>query len=287
MGRTPCYAADIVIFSSREHAIPGLRDCCPKFELRPETSEHLTIPAALLYLNHMKIESITNMGLQRDNNEDRHLVHILDKDHALLVVADGMGGHAAGEVAAQLALDSLENYRPSGPDICLELLHCIETAQNRIMERSLAVPAFRGMGTTLTALFLAGKSAYWVHVGDTRIYHYHRGSLIRITEDHTVAGMLLKRGEIDREEARYHPYASVLTRCVGCDRYESDSGVFSVEEGDFVLLSSDGLHDLMSDEQIADFISEKTEIKVKLQRMVSACLEAGGMDNITAVLAAI
>ncbi len=102
----------------------------------------------------MRIESITHQGLQRKNNEDRYMVNLLDNDCALLVIADGMGGHAAGEVAAELALESFEGYRPGGPDISAELLNQIEEAQKSIMERSRAVPSLRGMGTTLTALFL-------------------------------------------------------------------------------------------------------------------------------------
>ncbi len=235
----------------------------------------------------MQIESITHQGLLRKNNEDRHLVNVLDKECALLVIADGMGGHAAGEVAAELALESFEAYRPGGPDIGAELLDQIEEAQKSVIERSRAVPSFRGMGTTLTALFVTGGSAFWVHVGDTRIYHLHEGSLIRITEDHTIAGMLLKKGEITREQARLHPYGSVLTRCVGCERHEPDAGAFGLTEGDFVLLSSDGLHDLMTDEQIAAVLSARIPMTEKLDRMLSACLKAGGRDNITAVIAGI
>ncbi len=235
----------------------------------------------------MRIESITHQGLQRKNNEDRYMVNLLDNDCALLVIADGMGGHAAGEVAAELALESFEGYRPGGPDIGAELLDQIEKAQKSIMGSSRALPSLRGMGTTLTALFLTGRSAFWAHVGDTRIYHLHEGSLIRITEDHTMAGMLLKKGEITREQARFHPYGNVLTRCLGCDRHEPDSGAFGLTEGDYVLLSSDGLHDLISDEQIAAFLSEDITLTEKLDRMLSACLQAGGRDNITAVIAGI
>ena len=235
----------------------------------------------------MRIESITHLGLQRKNNEDRHLVNLLDNDCALLVIADGMGGHAAGEVAAELALDAFEGYRPGGPDISAELLNKIEQAQNTIMERSRAMPSLRGMGTTLTALFLTGRSAFWAHVGDTRIYHLRKGSLIRITEDHTMAGMLLQKGEITREQARLHPYGNVLTRCVGCEQHEPDSGAFGLTDGDYVLLSSDGLHDLISDDQIAAFLSEDAALKAKLDRMISTCLHAGGRDNITAVIAQI
>jgi protein phosphatase len=235
----------------------------------------------------MRIESITHQGFERKNNEDRYMVNLLDNDCALLVIADGMGGHAAGEIAAELALESFEGYRPGGPDISAELLNQIEEAQKKIMERSFALPSLSGMGTTLTALFLTGRSAFWAHVGDTRIYHLHKGSLIRITEDHTMAGMLFKKGDITREQARFHPYGNVLTRCVGCEQHEPDSGAFGLTDGDYVLLSSDGLHDLISDEQIAAFLSEDITLKGKLNRMISACLQAGGRDNITAVIAGI
>jgi PPM family protein phosphatase len=233
----------------------------------------------------MQIESVTHPGLYRPNNEDRCLVNALDNDHALLAIADGMGGHAAGEVAAQIAVECLEEFNPGAPDIIAEIINRIEQAQRAILERSRLDRSLMGMGTTLTALFLDGRSAFWTHVGDTRIYHLHEGSLTRITEDHTIPGMLFKKGEITREQARFHPYGNVLTRCLGCgEQHEPDSGAFDLREGDFVLLSSDGLHDLMADEQIAAILSAHTPLRDKLNEMVSICLEAGGKDNITAVI---
>ncbi len=238
--------------------------------------------------SNMQIESITHPGLHRANNEDRCLVNVLDNDHALLAIADGMGGHAAGEVAAQISLECLGEFSPGDSDIIAELVNRIEQAQRSILERSRLGRSLMGMGTTLTALFLDGRSAFWAHVGDTRIYRLHEGSLSRITEDHTIPGMLLKKGEITTEQARLHPYGNVLTRCLGCgERHEPDSGAFDLAEGDFVLLSSDGLHDLMADEQIAAILSAHISLKDKLNQMVSICLEAGGRDNITAVLAGI
>ncbi len=238
--------------------------------------------------SNMQIESITHLGLHRANNEDRCLVNVLDNDHALLAIADVMGGHAAGEVAAQTALECLGEFSPGDSDIIAELVNRIEQVQRSILERSRLDRSLRGMGTTLTALFLDGKSAFWGHVGDTRIYHLHEGSLTRITEDHTIPGMLLKKGEITSEQARLHPYGNVLTRCLGCgEQHAPDSGAFDLAEGDFVLLSSDGLHDLMADEQIAAILSAHISLTDKLNRMVSICLEAGGRDNITAVLGVI
>jgi len=236
----------------------------------------------------MQIESITHPGFHRANNEDRFLVNALDDDHALLAIADGMGGHAAGEIAAQIALECLGGFSPGDSDIIAEIVNRIEQAQRSILERSRLEPSLRGMGTTLTALFIDGRSAFWAHVGDTRIYHLHEGSLTRITEDHTFPGMLLKKGEITMEQARFHPYGNVLTRCLGCgERHEPDSGAFGLTEGDYVLLSSDGLHDLIADEQIAAILSADIPLRDKLNQLVSRCLEAGGSDNITAVIARI
>jgi serine/threonine protein phosphatase PrpC len=235
----------------------------------------------------MIIESTTHVGLHRKNNEDRFLVNVLDDERTLLVIADGMGGHAAGEIAAELAVSTFEGYRPTGPDICAELRERMQKAQEAVVARSLAVPSCHGMGTTLSALMLVGRSAFWAHVGDTRIYHLRQGALVCITDDHTVAGMLLKNGEITREQARVHPYSSVLTRCLGCEHHEPDSGGFELTDGDCVLLTSDGLHDLIPESQIAAFLSADLPLAEKLAAMVDACLDAGGRDNITAVMAGI
>lgn len=243
-------------------------------------------PLFVLEFMEMQIDSITHQGFHRDNNEDRCLVKVLDSDRALLVIADGMGGHAGGEIAAELALESFDDYMPRS-DIVSELQGQIEEAHRSVFKSSLTNASLRGMGTTLTALFLTGRAAFWAHVGDTRIYHFHNGSLNRITEDHTVAGMLLKKGEITREQARVHPYSNVLTRCVGCERHEPDSGSFDFTDGDIILLSSDGLHDQITDESITAILAADVTITEKLQRMISACLQAGGRDNITAVIAGI
>jgi protein phosphatase len=235
----------------------------------------------------MQIESITHQGFYRTNNEDRYLADVLDNGSALLVVADGMGGHAAGEVAAQLAVDSFAGFLPCGVDIDAELRRKIEEAHDKILEYSQKDFSLRGMGTTISALFITGGSAFWAHVGDTRIYHLHKGLLTRITEDHTIPGTLLKRGDITMEEARLHPYKNVLTRCAGCEHHEADSGVFDLAQGDCVLLSSDGLHDLIPDEKIADVLTDSIPMKEKLDWLISRSLEAGGRDNITAVLCTI
>ncbi len=235
----------------------------------------------------MHIESITNIGLHRDNNEDRFLAKAMDEKIALLVIADGMGGHAAGEIAAEIAVGAFEGFCPAEADTGAELVARVGRAQEAVIARARAVSSLNGMGTTLTALVISGQSAFWAHVGDTRIYLYRKGGLLRITEDHTVAGMLLKDGKITREQARVHPYSGVLTRCVGCEEYEPDTGDFELARGDLVFLSTDGLHDLLPDESIASILGARRALSEKLTDLVAACLKEGGRDNITAIIAGI
>lgn len=238
-------------------------------------------------LGRMQIESATHQGYRRTNNEDRFLVRYFAGQCALLVIADGMGGHAAGEIAAQLAVDCFQRFVPSESDINGDLAAQMDAAHDDILKESLSDLSMTGMGTTLTALFINGSSAHWAHLGDTRIYLLHDDILSRITNDHTLAGDLLKRGDITKEEARFHPYGNILTRCAGCEQHTPDSGSFALHDGDLVLLSSDGLHDLISDEEIYTALSADIPLAARLQLMIDRCLEAGGRDNITGVLASI
>lgn len=233
----------------------------------------------------MLVESITHKGLVRHNNEDRSLVRTFEDGSVLLAVADGMGGHAAGEVAAGLAVECLKNFDPHAQGPAEGFLDSVEEAQKSILEASRADASLQGMGTTLTAVLVIGPTAYWAQVGDSRLYLFRRGVLEQKTEDHTIPGMLLKKGEISKEEARLHPYSNVLTRCLGCERFKPDTSLFAIHEGDLVLLSSDGLHDLIPDEEIAAVLGAENGLREKLEQMVAKCLQKGGKDNITAILA--
>ncbi len=232
----------------------------------------------------MLIESATHLGLVRENNEDRFLVKRFEDGSVLLAVADGMGGHAGGEVAAGLAMESLSNLDHTGADPLDKILRAILEAQSFILEASHFDRSLKGMGTTLTAVLVSGGSAHWAQVGDSRLYLFRDGKLHQITEDHTIPGMLLKKGEITREQARTHPYGNVLLKCIGCDLVDPDSGVFEVSDGDILMLSSDGLHDLIAEEQIESILGLDIGLKERLDTLVQKCLESGGRDNITGIL---
>ncbi len=232
----------------------------------------------------MLIESATHLGLIRENNEDRFLVKRFENGSVLLAVADGMGGHAGGEVAAELAIESLTSLDGNGADPVDGILHAVGQAQKFILEASRFDRSFKGMGTTLTAVLVRDGSAHWTQVGDSRLCLFRDGILHRITDDHTIPGMLLKKGEITKEQARVHPYGNVLLRCIGCDRFEPDSGVFEVRSADILMLSSDGLHDLIPDDEIQAVLGRDTGLREKLDALVQKSLDAGGRDNITAIL---
>lgn len=235
----------------------------------------------------MQIESATHQGLVRQNNEDRFLVKHFENGTTLLALADGMGGHAGGEIAAELALENLIVLSFDASDPGGGLLAAFGEAHKAILDAARFDSALIGMGTTLTAALIFNKTAYWVHVGDSRLYLFHAGNLDQVTCDHTIPGELLRRGEISREQARVHPYGNVLMRCAGCQRFEPETGAFEIEAGDLLMLSSDGLHDLIPDSLLKSILARDTSLADKLDKMFNRCLAAGGRDNITSILAGI
>ncbi len=233
----------------------------------------------------VKIHSLSHLGLIRANNEDRFFMKEYGSESIFLVIADGMGGHAAGEKAAQIAVDTMAAFDPNRRRIGKHLVELVQLAEMNIRRHSEADASLRGMGTTLTACYLKKAAAFWVHVGDTRLYLFRQGALTRITNDHTIPGRLMKNGELDEEGARLHPLRNMLLRCVGCEDAEPDEGSFSVQQGDVIMLSSDGLHDAVTAERVASILDSGESLEEKMELLVKAALEAGGRDNITVVAA--
>ena len=231
----------------------------------------------------MKFFSITHKGLVRSNNEDHCYVRSFDNGAVLLSLADGMGGHAAGEKAAQIAVDTVHTFESGLGDPESQLARLVETAHGKVLEASLQEMSHRGMGTTLTAAFVNDGVVYWAHVGDSRLYLLRGTDLVQVTDDHTIPGLLLKEGEITRDMMMTHPLRNMLLRCVGCEKFEPDRGHFGVREGDLFLLSTDGLHDLVPEDAILSILCSDADLEGKLAALVRAALEAGGRDNITVV----
>jgi len=233
----------------------------------------------------MKIVSATHRGLIREINEDRLLGRVFGEAIALLAVADGLGGHEAGEHAAQAAVTILETLDIEAPDIERSLVQLVRTANRVILEASIRNLSFKGMGTTLTAALLRAGTAYWAHVGDSRLYLFRQGLLLQITEDQTPLAILVRRGDLTKEEARRHPLRNLITSCLGREKYEIESGALELRTDDMLLLTTDGLHGSISEADLVALLKQNLSLDAKVEALIEAALSAGGQDNITVVAA--
>lgn len=235
----------------------------------------------------------SDVGLVRKHNEDR--VSVLPPDKTpfggpLLVVADGLGGHAAGEVASQIAVDEVTRVVTSEEGSLCELLRRgIEAAHREILARSGADEELHGMGTTCTALGLRDGRAHLAHVGDTRAYRLRDGALIQLSRDHTVVQELLDEAVIRAAEAEVHPAAHVLTRALGMDEPLAVDVRMLEEEvlpGDRFLLCSDGLSGQVSDRELARALGS-ADLEAACDHLVRMARNSGGPDNITVAVTAV
>jgi serine/threonine protein phosphatase PrpC len=227
----------------------------------------------------------SDVGLVRSNNQDSAYA-----GPHLLVVADGMGGHAGGDVASSVAIAALAplDGESHGPDDALdELERALEEAREEIISRSESNPELAGMGTTVTAILRAGNKLAMVHLGDSRGYLLRDGVLTQVTTDHTFVQHLVNTGKITPEEAETHPQRSVVMRVLGDFDVDiaPDLSVREARAGDRWLLCSDGLSGFVSGETIARTLYELTDVDTCAERLVQLALRAGGGDNVTVVVA--
>jgi protein phosphatase len=225
----------------------------------------------------------THRGRLRNNNEDSHWPTSAGRSTGSLVVmvADGMGGAAGGEIASTVAVETASEGDGS-------LIDRIDRANFRIYERSLADPSLAGMGTTLTMIeFGPDGSARLAHVGDSRAYLWREGDIEQISEDHTVVAEQLAAGRITEADIAHHPQRSMLTRVLGLTPdVEVDEVEFELEAGDRLLVCSDGLTNMVDDDRIAQIMSEGSPEEIAWN-LVEAANRAGGHDNITVVVVAV
>jgi serine/threonine protein phosphatase PrpC len=242
----------------------------------------------------------TDVGKKREMNEDNFLV---DKKLSLFIVADGMGGHASGEVASQLAVhefravveankETLERFASGDgsvrPQEVLTLLEsAVQGAGSTIYQKGQAEPEKRGMGTTTSALLIAGDRGFIAHVGDSRIYMLRSGQVVQLTEDHSLVNELIRRGKITKEGIEgspYKAYKNAVTRAVGVyETVQGDTIDFEILPGDQFLLCSDGLHAYLDDQRIIDLLAREDITEVP-KALVDHANASGGHDNITALV---
>lgn len=236
----------------------------------------------------MNAHVVSDIGLVRESNEDNYIF----MPPNLFVVADGMGGHLAGEIASKHAMIVMQEFLSSNSthgDIALLLERSIHEANEQIYKLAVANKEYSGMGTTITAAFLDRKKLYWAHVGDSRLYQINESSIIQLTSDHSFVGELVKNGTINAEEARNHPQRNLLTRAIGVDSsVQIDTGTIELTGGDSILLCTDGLTNLVTDQTIYEIIRKKEATPVLLvEDLVNHAKAAGGHDNITVIWARI
>ena len=227
----------------------------------------------------------SDVGLVRANNQDSAYA-----GPHLLVVADGMGGHAGGDVASSVAIAALAplDGESHGPDDALdELERALEAARDEIVARTEAEPDLAGMGTTVTAILRAGNKHAMVHLGDSRGYLLRDGALTQVTTDHTFVQHLVNTGKITPEEAEHHPQRSVVMRVLGDfdPDVAPDLSVREARPGDRWLLCSDGLSGFVSGDTIAETLRDVSDVDACADRLVQLALRAGGGDNVTVIVA--
>jgi serine/threonine protein phosphatase PrpC len=249
----------------------------------------------------LSFSAATDVGKKREINEDNFLV---DKKLQLFVVADGMGGHASGEVASQLAVhefraavesnkDMIERFatgdtsvRPQ--DILAMLESAIHSAGSAVYQRGQEEPEKRGMGTTTSALLITGERGFIAHVGDSRIYMLRAGQVVQLTEDHSLLNELIRRGKITKEgfeDSPYKAYKNAVTRAVGVyETVQGDTIDFEILPGDQFLICSDGLHAYLDDAKIIELLRAGDAATDVAQKLVAHANAGGGHDNITALV---
>lgn len=224
--------------------------------------------------------SRTDIGYVRDHNEDSLIII-----PPLFAVADGMGGHEAGEIASEITVNTLAELAPSHLD-AEGLTAAVEAANYNVMKAPRQGIGRDGMGTTLTAAMLEGERLLIAQVGDSRAYLLHKGHLQQITRDHSLMADLIEAGQITPEEARVHPNRSVITRAIGSDIHmRPDIYELNVDTGDRILLCSDGLSSMISNNAIESIMRRQSDAQHCADELVTAALENGGADNVTVVVA--
>lgn len=247
---------------------------------------------------NVKAFVLSDLGNIRTNNEDVGMFYRIADDAVtlekgyLLMVADGMGGHKAGEVASKLAVETVskEYFRVNGSNGSVEknLAKAFAMANKKIFDLAASQKSFHGMGTTCTALVVVGDAVYYAHAGDSRAYLFKDNTIHRITEDHTYVQEMVKSGAISAEEADTHPKRNILTNAMGTKtdlRIDTGKCEMNFSIGDRLMLCSDGLYDYIPESELTQILGTYATLQEAAEYMISETKKRGAHDNITVVLA--
>ncbi|MFF2015968.1 MULTISPECIES: Stp1/IreP family PP2C-type Ser/Thr phosphatase [Paenibacillus] len=235
---------------------------------------------------------VSDIGRVRSVNEDSVWIGVTRYGYTLGIIADGMGGHLAGDTASRLALesikDTLDNLGPdvSGEELSATLSSAILKANDVVFKEASSDEKYHNMGTTVVAVLLNGSNGFIGHIGDSRAYMIRDGNAVQLTEDHTLVNELFKNGQISLEELDNHPRKNVLTRALGTDAETSvDLAPIKLEAGEVLLLCSDGLSNFVSTEHLAKVAGiQEISLEERADRLLQLALLAGGGDNISVAM---
>lgn len=238
----------------------------------------------------MEVYFQSDIGKRRKSNQDYTATFTNQKNQLLALLADGMGGHQAGDIASRQAVEEIgiawEATTIDDSEKAVQwFLQHIQQANQRIFEKGQSQPTLSGMGTTLEVVTILDNHLALAHVGDSRIYLFREQRLIALTEDHSLVNALLKSGEITQEMAENHPRKNIITRSLGMPgSLEVDVAIHKIEDHDQLLLCSDGLTNMVSEPKIAQILLEAASLQDASQRLIEEANAKGGLDNITVLL---
>ncbi len=240
----------------------------------------------------MLVSGYSDKGIVRNSNQDAFQIGMTDDGISWAVVCDGMGRANSRDIATRLAADHFSaaikaGLRPNMTEhsIMNLLRSSVVSANIRVFDKSKENAEFSGMGTTIVACLVIGKTAYFIHAGDSRAYVLSGDEFFQITRDHSIVQSMIEDGKLTVEEARFHPRKNVITRALGVDEIiEPEFNVYDLNEGEIILLCTDGLTNFVADSDIVKILKSSSDNSEKSELLVSVANENGGGDNITAVV---
>jgi len=280
---------DLVITSAMERARTLMASVKQLFGVT--ATSIVTTEGSMLMFN-LTIAQQTDIGRTRQSNEDNMLAYVpedaqvLARKGALFVVTDGLGGHTSGEIASEMAARMTRDsyYQEADEDIATSLQRAIKQANRAIVERASQNDAWSGMGTTVVAAVLRDDTVYAANVGDSRVYIVRDDNIRQITEDHSWVVQQIRAGQLTPEEARSHPKRNIIYRCLGEDKdVEVDLFSEQVQDGDVLVLCTDGLTGLVNDDELCAIVRQY-QPEESVHRLIERANENGGPDNITAIV---
>lgn len=239
----------------------------------------------------MQVFAKTDIGKERKINEDYYYISPTDSNIKLYIIADGMGGYNAGEVASKMATISVKEYIEKhfeeskiSRELLIKLIsNAIEYANNIVYQKSISSKEFNGMGTTLDVCLIYNNKAYIGHIGDSRVYRIRKNFMRKITKDHSYVQTLIEDGTITKEEAYNHPKKNMLTKALGClEKVEPDIYIKTFIQDDIFVMTTDGLTNMIKEDEIYKIINENPQISA--EKLITEANARGGFDNITVII---